>query len=91
LAVTAEGAWRIATPMVPFQTAPNGAGDAVAALFLGHYLRSGDPAESLEAAGAAIYAVMERTGALGRRELALIAAQDEIARPSRRFPVEALD
>jgi len=91
LAVTAAGAWRIATPMVPFQTAPNGAGDAVAALFLGHYLRNRDPAEALAAAGAAIYAVMRRTGKLSRRELALIAAQDEIAKPSRRFPVETLE
>lgn len=88
LAVTAAGAWRVATPVVPFPTAPNGAGDAVAALFLGHYLHTADPGESLAAAAAAIYAVMDRTGALARRELALVAAQGEIARPSRRFPVE---
>lgn len=90
LAVKATGAWHLATPLVPFRTAPNGAGDAVAALFLGHYLRTRDPAVALAAAGAAIYAVLERSAALGRRELALVAAQDELVAPSRQFPVEAL-
>ena len=38
-------------------------------------------------AAAAIFAVIAETRRAGTRELQLIAAQDEFARPARRFPV----
>jgi pyridoxine kinase len=85
LVVTAEGAWLVATPLLRFAVPPNGSGDAVAALFLAHYLRSGDAAAALAEAAAAIFAIMQTTYNAGRRELDLIGAQDEIVRPSRRF------
>ncbi len=87
LAVTAEGAWLVATPLLRFPVPPNGSGDAVAALFLAHYLRSGDAAAALGEAAAAIFAIMQATHRARRRELDLIGAQDEIARPVRRFAV----
>ncbi len=85
LAVTAQDAWRLITPLIPCDPQPNGAGDLLAALFLGHYLRVRDAGPALEAAAAATFAVLEATRAAGARELQLIAAQDEIVAPKRRF------
>ncbi len=94
LAVTAEGAWRVATPFLAIDPAPNGAGDALAALFLAHYLKSGGkPSQAPEALGraaAAIYAIVAETERAGTRELQLIAAQEEFAKPKSTFPVEKL-
>ncbi|HYH20557.1 MAG TPA: pyridoxal kinase PdxY [Azospirillum sp.] len=78
---TADGAWVVATPRLPLDPPPNGAGDAVAALFLAHYLKAFDAAAALEQASAAIYAVFEETRRRGTRELQLIAAQDELVAP----------
>lgn len=90
LAVGAGDAYLVSTPLLAFETPPNGSGDAVAALFLGHYLRSRDVAAALGEAAAAIFAIMAATAASGERELALIAAQAEFAAPSSRFPVAAV-
>lgn len=90
LVVSAESSWRLRTPFLALDPAPNGAGDALAALFLAHYLSSRDPARALEAAGAAIFAVIAATQAAGTRELRLIAAQDQMVRPGRRFPAERI-
>src|SRR5262249_2452424 len=38
LAVTRDEAWRISTPLIGFEVAPNGTGDAVAALFAAHWI-----------------------------------------------------
>lgn len=78
---TADGAWVVATPRLPLDPPPNGAGDAVAALFLAHYLKAFDATTALEQASAAIYAVFEETRRRGTRELQLIAAQDELVAP----------
>lgn len=87
LVATAAGAWRVATPLLPI--AVNGAGDAVAALFLAHWLKTGgDPAAALSAAASAIYAVLKETRARGEREIQLIAAQDEMVAPSEMFVAE---
>lgn len=88
LADTAEGAWAVATPRLPLDPPPNGAGDAVAALFLAHYLKAFDAQAALEQAAAAIYAVFQATHRLGTRELQLIAAQDELVAPRRVFAAE---
>lgn len=85
-----DGAWLLSTPRMHFPIAPNGSGDAVAALFLGHILRHGSPQNALEAAAEAIYSIFEATAAAGTRELQLIAAQDAIAasRAGGRFKAE---
>ncbi|MCH8925190.1 MAG: pyridoxal kinase PdxY [Proteobacteria bacterium] len=90
LAVTGEDAWRLCTPLLACDPQPNGAGDLLAALYLGHYLRTREPARALEAAAAATFAVLARTQAAGTRELQLIAAQDEIVRPTRHFSAERI-
>ena len=61
LAVATEGTWRVTTPFLEFAVPPNGAGDMLAALFLGHYLKARDCAKALEAAVAAVFAVIAAT------------------------------
>ncbi len=90
LAVTARGAWRLVTPRLPCDPRPNGAGDLLAALFLGHFLRARDAGQALEAAAAANFAVLEATQIAGTRELRLIAAQDDLVAPKRPFAAEKI-
>ncbi len=90
LAVTGADAWRLCTPLLPCDPRPNGAGDLLAALFLGHYLRARDAGHALEAAAAATFAVLDATRIAGARELRLIAAQDEIVAPRRQFAAERI-
>jgi pyridoxine kinase len=74
---------RLRMPLLPISV--NGAGDAVAALFLVHWLGERSAAAALGAAGSAIFGILSQTLALGQREIALVAAQQEIASPSRLF------
>lgn len=90
LAVSRDAAWRIATPLIGFDIMPNGTGDAVAALFSAHWLTSGDVADALSKAASSIYAVLETTQAMGERELQLVAAQERLIAPPRRFIAERL-
>ena len=90
LAVARDAAWRIATPLIHFDVAPNGTGDAVAALFAAHWLETGDAARALGQSASAIFAVLEETARLGERELQLVAAQARIVDPPRRFTAEKL-
>lgn len=92
LAVERDGpAWLVATPELVLDPAPNGSGDATAALFLAFYLENRDVGRALERTAAAIFAVFDATREAGTRELALIQAQDAIADPPRRFPVTRID
>jgi pyridoxine kinase len=70
-------------PLLPLRI--NGAGDAISALFLFHYLASRDPAAALANAGSAIHGLLRRTAEAGSREILTIAAQDEFVNPSQRF------
>jgi pyridoxine kinase len=91
VAVLADGAsetWLATTQRHP--VALGGTGDAFSALFLGHYLATADLRLALERAVAAIYALIERTYASGADELCLVAAQDELSAPDRRFPAAQL-
>ncbi len=90
VAVSAHDAWRIATPLIGFEIAPNGTGDAVAALFAAHWIATGDVAAALSRAASSIFAVLEATKALGERELQLVAAQDQMVTPARRFTADRL-
>jgi len=95
LAVSRERAWRIETPLIGFPIMPNGTGDAVAALFAAHLLESGgldggDVAGSLGKAASSIFAVLETTHAMGERELQIVAAQDRLVSPERRFSAQPI-
>lgn len=83
--VTAEGAWRIATPLVAMQRQPVGTGDLTSGLFVAKLLLGATPVEALEHATAAYYDVMTVTAALGQYELQLVASQDMIASPTSAF------
>ena len=80
--------FRLRTPRLDL--AINGAGDAIAALFLVHYLRERAIRPALEAAGSAVFGLLRRTAETGSREIQLVAAQDEVVAPARRFVAEAL-
>jgi pyridoxine kinase len=88
LASDGEGAWRVRTPKLGISV--NGAGDAIAALFFVHYLRTRRAADALAEAAASIHGLLRRTAEAGSREILLVAAQDEFVNPSRRFAVERL-
>ncbi len=95
LAVARDAAWRVATPWLELGTPVNGAGDVLAALFLGLYLKAvPGPArvpDALTGAAAAIFALIEATREAGARELALIGAQNALVNPERTFPAKCLD
>jgi 8-oxo-dGTP pyrophosphatase MutT (NUDIX family) len=59
-------------------------------LFFAHYLRTGKIAEALSRAASSIFGVLAKTVESGAREIQLIAAQDQIVRPSRVFEAQAL-
>ena len=90
VAVSHDAAWRVVTPLIGFEIAPNGTGDTVAALFSAHWLASGNIADALGKAASSIFAVLETTHELGERELQLVAAQDRLVTPLRRFTAEKL-
>ena len=68
------------TPLLPLVV--NGAGDALAALFLFHRLATGSAAAALAAAGSSIHGLLRRTAEAGSREILTVAAQEEFVRPS---------
>jgi pyridoxine kinase len=83
LAVDANGAFVIETPLLPVSV--NGAGDMTAALFFAHWRQSESIQIALELTTAAVFAVLEATADAEAREIQLISAQELIANPVRRF------
>jgi pyridoxine kinase len=80
----ADGAFHLLrTPRLQLNV--NGAGDAIAALYLFHHLRTGSAVAALEAAGSSIYGLLRRTAEAGSREILTVAAQDEFVAPTQRF------
>jgi pyridoxine kinase len=88
--VASEGgeAFRVRTPKLP--VAVNGAGDAIAALFFAHYLRERSAAIAMSRAVSSVFGILERTAERGSREILLIEAQEELARPGRLFEAEKI-
>lgn len=88
LASDEKGCFRLRTPRLPLVV--NGAGDAMAALFFAHYLRSGKIEEALSRAASSIYGVLAKTAEAGVPEIQVVAAQEEIVAPSRVFEAEEI-
>jgi pyridoxine kinase len=65
----------------------NGAGDAIAALFLAHWLETRSAGEALGRAAASVFGLLARTEAARSREILLVDAQEEFVAPSRTFEV----
>jgi pyridoxine kinase len=78
-----QGRFHLRTPKLPL--AVNGAGDAIAALFFAHYLRSRLVADALSRATSSVFGILRRTAETGAREMLLVEAQDEIVSPSKTF------
>jgi pyridoxine kinase len=82
--VSERGAFHLLrTPRLPVSV--NGAGDAIAALFLFHRLRTGSAVAALEAAGSSIHGLLRITAEAGAREIQMVAAQEEFVSPSQVF------
>lgn len=86
LAAEAGAFYILRTPLLPISV--NGAGDAIAALFLLHRLRTGAAARALEAAGSAVWGLLKRTADAGSREILTVAAQDEFVSPGTWYRAE---
>ena len=84
VASDASGRFRVRTPKLPISI--NGAGDAIAALFFAHYLRTGSAAEALSRAASSVFGLLRRTADAGSREILLVEAQDEFVNPTQAFP-----
>lgn len=80
--------WRVRTPKLACSV--NGAGDAIAALFFVHYMRSRSAGVAVAEAAASIYGLLKKTQDAGSREILTVAAQDEFVNPSNRFAVEEM-
>jgi len=83
-----QGRFRLRTPQLPL--ALNGAGDAIAALFFAHLLRTGSAADALSRATSSVFGILRHTAQAGAREMLLIEAQHEIVAPSEIFQPETV-
>jgi pyridoxine kinase len=83
-----SGCFRVRTPKLPISV--NGAGDAIAALFFAHYLRSRSAAEALSRATSSVFGVLRRTAEASSREILLVDAQDEFVNPRQVFEAEKI-
>jgi pyridoxine kinase len=90
LAVTTDAAWTVTTPLLDFPIPLNGAGDALAALFLGHTLNGKSVPEALSATVSGLFQVFAETHRAGTRELQLVATGGKMLTPERTFPAVAL-
>ncbi|MFV0405475.1 MAG: pyridoxal kinase PdxY [Propioniciclava sp.] len=88
LAVTDEGAWGVTTPLLGRTF--TGSGDLTSAVFLAAYLDTGSAARAVGRTANVVYSVLERTTSQDERELALVAAQDDLVNPRYTFEVNQL-
>jgi pyridoxine kinase len=87
-ACDAAGRHRLRTPKL--SVTAHGAGDAIAALFMAHYLRTGSAAAAMSRAAASIFGILRHTAEAGGGEMTLIEAQDELINPTASFTPEPL-
>lgn len=80
--------WRVRTPKLNLSL--NGAGDAIAALFFVHYLRSHCVKTALELAASSVYGLLKKTELANSREILLIKAQEEITTPTWQFEAQEI-
>jgi pyridoxine kinase len=88
LACDHTGRYRLRTPKLPISV--NGAGDAIAALFFAHCLKTGSAADALSRAASSVFGILQHTADAGSREILLIEAQDELVQPSREFQAQSV-
>ncbi|GAA1393440.1 pyridoxal kinase [Luteococcus peritonei] len=81
--VDQAGAWQVETPLIEGYF--TGTGDLTAAMFLAGLLRGESAAQAMAQTASVVYSVLRATADLGRSELALVEAQQELVTPSHRF------
>lgn len=86
IAVTAEHAWLVSTPLIDINPSPTGTGDTLAAILLGRILQGYAIDKALVLATSALYALISKVPS-GHRDLPLIAQQEQIVMPSQAFNV----
>ncbi|WP_085247186.1 pyridoxal kinase PdxY [Gilliamella mensalis] len=92
LLVTQDEAWHIDRPLVDFGVRqPVGVGDMTSGLFLANILLGKSLVEALEHTTSAVYAVMLETLKQDEYELQLVAAQNEIDKPTQWFNAKKID
>ncbi|MCW2700687.1 MAG: pdxY [Blastococcus sp.] len=86
LASEAGRHFRVRTPRL--NVSVNGAGDAIAALFLAHWMSTGSAPDALSRAASSVFGLLRRTEEARSREILLVAAQEEFLAPTRTFEPE---
>ena len=89
LAVDADQAWLVETPMLDRNF--TGSGDLTAAMFLAHWLHTKDLGETLGVTASVVYSILEQTSISGEAELQLVAAQEQVVNPINKFTAHRLD
>jgi pyridoxine kinase len=88
VAVTREGAWLAAAPLL--SKVPNGSGDLLAALYLATRLQGLGPPAALARASSSVDCVLRASAAAHADELMLIERQRDLVEPSERLAVSAV-
>lgn len=83
LAVGDDGAWLVETPLLGRTF--TGSGDLTTAMFLTHWLKTGDLGQALSRTASIVYSILEQTTTSGEQELQLVAGQDHIITPKHSF------
>jgi len=82
-AVRDDEAWLVTTPRL--DRTFTGSGDVTSAVFLARLLATGSLGGALGQTASVVYSILEATAQSGRRELQLVAAQDQLVDPAHRF------
>ena len=85
VAATADEAWLVSTPLI--DQVFTGSGDVTSAAFFARLLETGRLDLALKDTADIVYSILAATAEAGRRELALVAAQDQIVDPTYHFEV----
>lgn len=88
VAATSEEAWLVSTPHI--DQVFTGSGDMTSSVFFAHLLATSRLDHALKKTADIVYSVLEATAAAGRRELALVSAQEQIVHPSHSFEVRRI-
>ena len=79
LLVTHARTWRLLAPKLPLSATPHGSGDLLSGLWLIALLRTSDPLSAARTALSLLHGTLRETHRQGRRELALLQAQEIFA------------
>ncbi len=90
LLATAEGVWHISRPLHEFSREPVGVGDLTAGIFLANLLNGQSDLAAFEHTANAVNDVMAMTQKSGEYELQVVAAREEILKPSSTYRAEKI-